>query len=1227
MKLRFALSTVCSVVLLSLTVCTYAGQIHLKSGVIDTDAAPGFSSVAARPKLGKGAYLVQLTGAVRDQDKKALLCAGAQLIEYIPDDAFLIRIPHSSAAAVKELQCVKWISPFRAEHKQSPRVSASAGRAQYLVTLFPGQDSGNLMNRGRRLGAKQIGCVMRPKGDVCRVLVDRSKLAELAASDAVAWIEPYVQPRLCNDVASVIGGVPEARQNLSLFGATQLIGIADSGLDTGNLATMSPDFSNRVQKTYALRRVGDWSDLTGHGTHIAGSLLGSGVLSGSNPAQHSYSGSFAGYAPEAGLVFQSIGDDGQYVYPPLHLADLFQPVYADGVRVHSDSWGSVANGDYTVYSSEVDQFLWDHKDFSVVFAVGNEGRDTDRNGIVDTGNIYSPATAKNCISVGATENLRTSGGYQQGYGITWSADYPALPIKYDLMSDNTSGIAAFSGRGPTSDDRIKPDICAPGTNLISARSHTPTADTGWATYNSNYIYWGGTSMSTPQVAGAAALVREYYQRENSLNPSAALVKATMINGAIDLSPGQYGAGPQRELQPVPDVSQGWGRLNVKQAICPEPPSVCEFADESTGLSTKEYREYSYTVLDATVPFRATLVWTDYPGAVHASKVLVNDLDLSVIAPSGASLPFAPNRKDNVEQVTIATPELGVYRVCVTAYAVPMGPQDYALVVSGGLPNTYIAGMVTSSSGAPVQGAMITIVPVTGNNKRVTTNASGRYIVRVPSGGYSVQIFKQGWTFSPWAQVAQVDATPVEGINFQGNGMPGSLSGTLVSAVGGVQSHIVESSHPYLNSSDQVYTISAHEGATRVRVHFAEIDLMNDGDTVYVEKPDGTRIDTFTGSGEDFWSSWVTGSSVNIRLVTNDYGNIAYGFYIDGYETDLIDQGGLSGATVTLSPGGFTATSGEDGSYSFPSVPPGMYTVTPSMPHWKFQPTDKTIDVPANGAASDLDFQGFPPGSITGEVRIVDSSTIATNVESEHPYTNNCDETWTIDGGASVSRIRLHFSRLVTEPAFDWVLILDADDNVVESYTADYTDLWTPWIEGHVAKIELTTDSGTDAYGFVCDKYEIQSASGSLAGVTVTLSPGSRTAVTGQDGTFGIPSVDVGMHTVTLSSEPWVFDPASVLTSVSAGTAQHLLFYASIGDLLSPYQAKMLADGGPPLTLKNVSVTAAFDGFFYVQDSPRRGGIRVVSSSSVQAGDLIDVTGTLSSEDGERRLILCTVTKH
>lgn len=1201
----------------------FAGSIYLRSGTINTDAAVKPASIFQQKNLGSGYYIVEMNGPVTESDKASIVSAGAEIIEYVPDNAFIIHARHKNASNIKKLSCVHWVSPFKPEYKKAAALRDIGTVSQIIVKLFPGNDPDFVLSKGKRLGAKKITCEKKNGGSVCRMLASKSQIAALADLDAVAYIEPYVQPKLCNDVASGISGVPELRSGLGLYGTGQIIGVADSGLDTGNMSTMSADFSGRILSTYAIRRSGDWSDPNGHGTHVTGSVLGSGALSGSNPSAHNYTGSFAGYAPEAELVCQSIGDSGDYVFPPLHLSDLFQPAYEDGARVHSDSWGSSVYGEYTVYSNEVDQFIWDHKDFTAVFAVGNDGVDANNNGIIDTGCIYAPATAKNCISIGATENLRSVGGYQSGYGVLWATDYSAAPIKYDLISNNICGMAAFSGRGPTKDGRVKPDICAPGTNIISSRSHVRDADTGWAVYDDNYIYWGGTSMATPQVAGAAALVRQFYEQEKSIQPSAALVKATLINGAVDISPGQYGTGQWCEVQPVPDYSQGWGRMNLKNSLFPDPPVVNEFADETSAISTGDYREYKYNVIDTTISFRATLVWSDYPGSVNASKELVNDLDLMVISPSGTAYTVI-NHLDNIEQVTLSAPEAGVYTVRVTGYNVPMGPQDYALVVSGGLPSTYIAGTVTSESGAPVQGAMVTFVYSNGS-KHITTNSSGRFISHVEPGLYSVKIAKTGWTFTPRARLIKMESTPIDGVNFQGTGTPGSISGRVGSSVGGVVSHIVETSHPYLNNMNQVYTVKAYDQATRMRVHFAEIDLMNDGDTIYILDEGDNIKDVFTGKGEDVWSSWVDGNSIQIWIVTNSFGNIGYGFYADGYETDLIDQGGLAGATVTLSPGDFNATTTENGSYNFPSVPPGTYTVSPVKAHWKFQPVTKTVEIPSGDSVSDIDFQGFPPGSIDGTVQIATSTTQPLDIQTPHPYTSYYDETWEIDADPSTTRMRLHFSNLETEPAWDWLYVIDANDNIVESYTDVATDFWSPWIEGNVAKIQFTSDNQLNYYGFKCDKYEAQVVHGGLAGIRIDLSPDSRNTITTSSGSFILPDVDVGDHAVTPVTDLWTFDPASIDVNIAAGIDQHLTFYAKAIDMSSAVQAKSMADG-VEVSLVNMVVSAVFNGFFYIEDRQRTNGLCVVSSQIVQIGDVVNVTGIMTTVNGERRINASGVTR-
>jgi len=198
-------------------------------------------------------------------------------------------------------------------------------------------------------------------------------------------------------------------------------------------------------------------------------------------------------------------------------------------------------------------------------------------------------------------------------------------------------MAAFSSRGPTLDGRYKPDLVAPGTNIISVRS-SEISGYGWGSIEGNdqYMYMGGTSMSTPLVAGTAALLREYLTVIKGFTiPSAALLKAALLNSAEDIFPGKYGTGLFQEIphSPVPNNVQGWGRVNLSNSVYPEGTFEINYYDEQAGLNTSEYHEYSVTVYDNMRPLKINLVWTDYPGLPSAQGGLVNDLDLQITTPA------------------------------------------------------------------------------------------------------------------------------------------------------------------------------------------------------------------------------------------------------------------------------------------------------------------------------------------------------------------------------------------------------------------------------------------------------------------------------------------------------------------------------------------------------------------------------------------------------------------
>ena len=372
---------------------------------------------------------------------------------------------------------------------------------------------------------------------------------------------------------------------------------------------------------------------------------------------------------------------------PSDFNKLFSPPLADGARVHTNSWGSPRNlGEYDGFASSVDKFVWENPDFFVLFAAGNSGEDKNADGRVDEGSIGSPATAKNVLSVGASENLLAEGGIQRPHGQLRDGDkkYGVEPLKSDTLSNNPDGIAVFSSRGPTTDGRLKPEIVAPGTNIVSTRSHHPRATLLWGAYDEQYVYAGGTSMATPLTAAAAVVARQYLtQKAGVAVPSAALLKATLVHSAKDLFPGQYGVGPKQELlQPRPNVHEGYGRVDLDHLTRRAESTV--FIDSRQGVASGASEEISFQ-LDAGNGFRATLAYTDAPASPSAGRALVNNIDLEVVTPSGRVISLQDS-KNNLEMVELqpGQAEAGAYRILVRGRNVPQGKngkQPYALVVS------------------------------------------------------------------------------------------------------------------------------------------------------------------------------------------------------------------------------------------------------------------------------------------------------------------------------------------------------------------------------------------------------------------------------------------------------------------------------------------------------------------------------------------------------------------
>ncbi|RYF02719.1 MAG: hypothetical protein EOO40_12980, partial [Deltaproteobacteria bacterium] len=305
-----------------------------------------------------------------------------------------------------------------------------------------------------------------------------------------------------------------------------------------------------------------------------------------------------GIAPAATLYVQDVADGEDLVGLEEDLAPLFDAAYAGGARIHSNSWGDEDNT-YGALARSVDEFVSEHRDFLVVAASGNLGT-------YGPNTVGSPATAKNLITVGAHSGM--------------------------AIED----VAYFSSQGPTADGRIKPTLVAPGISIVSA-SHRNTCGTQSLS---------GTSMATPGLAGAAALVRQYFMDgyypsgvatpAQAFVPSAALIKAVMLVGADDMR----GAGTQGRL---PANGQGFGRLQLSDSLLfADDARRLWVEEESDGLETDEEVAFRIT-LRGNGSLHVALTWFDAPASPGAAKILVNDLDLEVVGPKGTWLGNAPGR--------------------------------------------------------------------------------------------------------------------------------------------------------------------------------------------------------------------------------------------------------------------------------------------------------------------------------------------------------------------------------------------------------------------------------------------------------------------------------------------------------------------------------------------------------------------------------------------------------
>ena len=568
---------------------------------------------------GRYYRVIQFFETPTAQERQALEATGLQILDYLPNYAYVVSLPLNYNRAQLQQRNIRAVFSFDQSQKISPTLldrplpehaTPVEGFVDVEMVLYKDV---HYMNVQATLHQLPIEELPRNHRGALTYRVDPDDVPQLANLPFVAWVEAVSPSEPENQTARTLVRSNNINSDHALGrkydGSGVVVALGDDGIIGPHI-----DYNGRIDQSNVNQNDGD------HGDHVGGTIMGAGNL---NPLHR-------GMATGADMMVYEEWDN---------VNDAPNAFVNDGVVITSTSYSNGCNAGYTSFARSVDTDTRQNPHILHIFSAGNSG-------------------TSNC-GYGAGSNWgNVTGGVKIGKNVIAVANL-----------NETSGLETSSSRGPAHDGRIKPEISAKGTNVIS------TVDVN------SYESKTGTSMSCPGVSGVTAqLYHAYRTLNNGDNPPSALIKGILLNSADDID----NAGP--------DFKTGFGQMNALRAV--ETLENQTYGGDAIGQGGSN--SVQITVPSGVALMKVMVYWHDYEASVNASTALVNDLDITLSdgqttwqpwvldhTPSPALLNALPTRArdsvNNMEQITLEAPAAGTYTLNISGHNVPQGPQDYYYV--------------------------------------------------------------------------------------------------------------------------------------------------------------------------------------------------------------------------------------------------------------------------------------------------------------------------------------------------------------------------------------------------------------------------------------------------------------------------------------------------------------------------------------------------------------------